>query len=235
MDKLAALRTFRAVVEQQSFSRAARALGLSNAATSKHVRELEEVLGAQLLQRTTRRMSLTATGRSYYEHIVAALEALAEADRSARDQAATPRGTLRVAAPMTLGLTGVSSAIAAFSLTHPQVELELSLDDRVVDLVREGFDVCIRGGGALPDSDLVARKLVNLERVVVAAPSYLGQAGTPRTPADLAAHRCLVYSLSASPTRWTFTRQAERQSVDVAGPLRVNNSLALVQAVVVGP
>ena len=234
MDKLTALRVFRRVVERESFSRAARDLRLSNAAVSKNVRELEEELGAPLIQRTTRRLHLTPVGEGYYQRAVAILDALAEADRSVKDLTTTPRGLLRVASPMSLGLTDVTPAIADFLVQYPDVKLELEMSDRAVDVVREGFDVCIRGGGALADSSLVAKKLTHLQRVVVGARSYIDRAGEPRSPAQLASHRCLVYSLSTSPTRWTFVKGASTKSVDIDGPLRASSSLALVQAAAAG-
>lgn len=234
MDKLTALRVFRRVVERESFSRAARDLSLSNAAVSKNVRELEDDLGARLIQRTTRRLHLTPLGESYYQRAVAVLDALAEADRTVKDHATTARGLLRVAAPMSLGLSGVAAATSEFLVRHPEVRIDLEMNDRVVDVVREGFDVCIRGAGPLADSNLVARKITRIDRIVVAAPSYVARTGEPRTPADLAQHRCLVYSLSSSPNRWSFVKGATRKAVDVDGPLRVNSSLALVQAAVAG-
>ncbi len=234
MDKLTALRVFRCVVERESFSRAARDLRLSNAAVSKNVRELEAELGAPLIQRTTRRLHLTPVGEAYYRRTVAILDALVEADRAVKDLTTAPRGLLRIASPMSLGLTAIAPAIAEFLLAYPDVKLDVEMCDRVVDVVREGFDVCIRGGGTLADSSLVAKKLARIDRVVIAAPSYLENAGEPRSPAQLATHPCLVYSLSSSPTRWTFVKGATTKSVDIDGPLRVNSSLALVQATVAG-
>ena len=234
MDKLTALRVFRRVVERESFSRAARDLRLSNAAVSKNVRELEAELGAPLIQRTTPRLHHTPVGEEYYQLTVAILDALGDADRAVRELTTAPRGLLRIASPMSLGLTHVAPAIAEFLVQYPEVKLDLEMSDRVVDVVREGFDLSIRGGGVLTDSTLVAKKLARLERVVVGAPSYVERAGEPRSPAQLAAHRCLIYSLSSSPTRWTFVKGSTTKSVDIDGPLRVNSSLALVQAAVAG-
>lgn len=234
MDKLTALRVFRRIVERQSFSRAARDLALSNAAVSKNLRELEEALGATLIQRTTRRLRVTPLGETYYRRAVEILESIADADRAVLDHARTLRGLLRVSCPMSLGLAGVAAAATDFLVRHPEVKLDLVLDDRLVDLVREGFDVCIRGGDPLPDSGLVARRLAPIERVLVAAPSYVARVGEPRTPRDLARHRCLVYSLSRTPARWTFVKGARTQAVVVDGPLQMSSSLALVQAAAAG-
>jgi DNA-binding transcriptional LysR family regulator len=234
MEKLTALRVFRRVVERESFSRAARDLRLSNAAVSKNVRELEAELGAPLIHRTTRRLHLTPAGEAYYGRVVAILDALVDADRDVKELTSAPRGVLRIASPMSLGLTDVAPAIAEFLVQYPDVKLELEMNDRAVDVVREGFDVCIRGSGALADSTLVAKKLARLERVVVAAPSFLERVGVPRSPGQLATSRCLVYTLSSSPTQWTFIRGTTKKSVVIDGPLRVNSSLALVQAAVAG-
>jgi DNA-binding transcriptional LysR family regulator len=234
MDKLTALRVFRRIVERQSFSRAARDLSLSNAAVSKNLRELEDELGAPLIQRTTRRLHVTPLGESYLRKAIAILDALAEADRTVKDHATTPRGLLRVAAPMSLGLTGIAATACEFLVRHPDVKLDLDMSDRAVDLLREGFDVCIRGGGAQRDSNLVAKRLTRIDRIVVASPTYLARSGEPRSPAELSQHRCLVYSLSSSPTRWSFVKGTAKKSVEIDGPLRVNSSLAIVQGAVAG-
>ncbi|MDF2695308.1 MAG: transcriptional regulator [Labilithrix sp.] len=237
MEKLTALRVFRRVVELASFSRAARDLRLSNAAVSKNIRELEEELGAPLIQRTTRRLHLTAVGEAYYERTSALLDALAEADREAKDASAVPRGLLRVSCPMSLGLTTVMPTIADFLAQHPSLRIDVEMNDRVVDLIREGYDLGIRGAGPLPDSTLVARKLTAIERVVVAAPSYVARAGEPRSPSQLASHPCLLYSLASQPSRWTFSKgrtASTTKTIEVDGPLRVNSSLGVVQAAVRG-
>ena len=175
MDKVTALRVFRRVAELASFSAAARQLRLSNAAVSKNVRELEEELGAQLLQRTTRRVQLTAAGEQYYRRIVAVLDELANADSAASEQSQAPRGRLRVAAPMSFGLSELAAKVATFGTLYPELSIELELNDRFVDVIQEGFDVAIRGSGPLPDSNLVAKKLLDIERVVCASPEYLLQ------------------------------------------------------------
>lgn len=234
MEKLTALRVFRHVVERKSFSRAARDLRLSNASVSKNVRELEAELGAPLIQRTTRRLHTTAAGEAYYARVVAILDALADADRAARDTSITPRGLLRVAMPMSIGLTRMMPAISRFLVEYPELRIELEMNDRVVDVVREGFDLAIRAGSALADSSLVARKLAVFDRVLVASADYVARAGSPRAPAELERHRCLVYSSSNDATEWTLVRGTTRRTVEIAGPLRVNSSLALVQSAVAG-
>lgn len=235
MDKLTALRVFRRVVERESFSRAAKDVGLSSAAVSKNVRELEAELGAPLIHRTTRKLGLTPVGRGYYERAVAILDALAEADRSVRDlSAAGPRGHLRVAAPMSLGLTLVAHAVNDFLAAHDGVDIDLEMDDRAVDVVNGGFDVTIRGAGGLEDSTLVAKKLGRIDRVAVASPGYLARRGRPAAPSDLREHACLVYSLSRAPRRWVFVKGGDREAIEVGGRLCINSSLALVTAAVAG-
>jgi len=234
MDKLTALRVFRRVAELASFSAAARGLRLSNAAVSKNVRELEEQLGAQLLQRTTRRVHLTAAGEQYYRRVVAVLDELANADGAASEQTQAPRGRLRVAAPMSFGLSELAAKVATFGTLYPELAIELELNDRFVDVIQEGFDVAIRGSGPLPDSNLVAKKLLEIERVVCASPDYLARHGEPRSPQALTRHRCLMYSLSSTPGVWTFLKGKSQVAVQLGGSLSVNSSLALGAAAVAG-
>ncbi len=235
MDQLVAMRTFRRVVERESFSAAARDLGLSNAAASKNVGELEARLGVRLLARTTRRMSVTEAGEAYYRRCVRILEEIDEAEREAASRAAEPRGTLRVSAPMSFGLAHVAPAIPDFLAAFTGVSVDLVMNDRYVDLVEEGFDVAVRAGGGLKDSSLIARRLAPLRRVVCGAPAYLAAHGTPRTPGELADHHCLVYSLARSPREWLFDGpQGQRVTVAVDGRYAVNSSLALQEALLAG-
>lgn len=234
MDKLTALRVFRRVAELASFSATARDLRLSNAAVSKNVRELEEELGAPLLQRTTRRVHLTAAGEQYYARVVAVLDELASADQAAAEESNAPRGRLRVAAPMSFGLSELAARVAAFSNLYPELTIELELNDRFVDVIQEGFDVAVRGSGPLPDSNLVAKKLLDIERVVCASPEYVARSGEPKSPQGLTRHRCLVYSVSSRPGVWTFNRGKAKATVELRGALLVNNSLALATAAAEG-
>lgn len=234
MDKLTALTVFRRVAELRSFSQAARELRLSNTAVSKNVRELEQELGTRLLHRTTRTVHLTSSGEAYHRRIADLLDRLDEADADASERADQPRGLLKVAAPVSLGIALIAPAIATFANAHPAVKIDLDMNDRYVDLVDEGFDLGLRGGGPLPDSSLIGRKLFVIERILCAAPSYLARHGRPTAPEDLAAHRCLVYSLSRTATRWTLRRARRVRPVEIDSPLHVNNSLALVRAAVAG-
>ncbi len=230
MEKLTALNIFRRVAELQSFSAAARELDLSNAAISKNVRELEAELGVRLINRTTRRLHLTEAGALYLTRTNAILDDLREADASVGELGAAPRGLIRVSAPMSLGIAKIAPAIADFLADYPEIRIELDLNDRYIDIVEGGFDIAIRGGARLDNSSLIARKLGDLDRVVCASPDYIGRHGAPRTPADLSDHACLAYTLSSAPHRWTFLRKGERQAIDISGPLRVNNSIAIAAA-----
>jgi DNA-binding transcriptional LysR family regulator len=234
MDVLTGMRTFRAVADAGSFSAAARSLAITTAWASKLVSQLEEHLGAQLLVRTTRRLSLTDAGHLYLERCVRLLGDLEEAERSVGRLQEAPRGRLRVAAPMSFGLLRLAPLLPDFQRRFPEVELDLLLNDRRIDLVEEGIDVAVRIGASLEDSTLVARKLGMGERIVCAAPSYLRAQGTPRHPRELAGHRCLRYSVHAAPGTWEFDGPEGHVTVDVRGPLQVNNSIALRTAAVAG-
>ncbi|MGH2413371.1 MAG: LysR family transcriptional regulator [Microcystaceae cyanobacterium] len=234
MDKLIALKVFRQVVELESFSRAADALNLSNAAISKNVQELEKELRTQLIHRTTRRLSLTATGRLYFQRICSILDELERVEETVADLSVKPHGLLRVTAPMSLGLTHVAAAIYQFQSIYPDIQIDLILNDRYVDLIEEGFDVGIRGGGIVNDTSLVTHRICDIQRVVCASPAYLKQYGEPKSPDDLKQHHCAIYTLARSPYEWSFWRGDETVTVKVDGSLKVNNSLAASQAAVAG-
>ncbi|MGI9384954.1 MAG: LysR family transcriptional regulator [Methyloligellaceae bacterium] len=234
MDQLTAMRVFRRVVELQGFSAAARDLGLSNAAVSKNVSELEAHLGTRLLNRTTRRMSLTEPGQGYYQRCVRILEDIEDADLAMSQLQAAPRGTLRVSAPMSFGLLHLAPAIPAYLQRYSEVSVDLVMNDRVVDLVDEGFDVAIRIGSTLADSSMISRRLAPVHRVVCGAPGYFEDRGVPRTPDDLRDHHCLVYSLASSPRLWRFTGADGATAVEIAGRYQVNSSIALRDALMAG-
>jgi DNA-binding transcriptional LysR family regulator len=234
LDKFTAMRTFRRVVECGGFAAAARALNLSNAAVSGHVRDLEDALGAALLVRTTRKVSLTEAGRAYFDRCIRILDDIEEAERSLGALQASPRGLLRVNAPMAMGVTVFAPVIARFGLRYPEVKVDLVLDDRTVDMVEEGFDVSLRVRAALPDSSLIARRLCSMPLVLCGSPDYIAGAGEPVTPDDLSGHRTLVYSLAAEPRSWTFHKDG-RTIVHVTDPvLSTNSSLVLRHGVIEG-
>ena len=184
MDQLTALRALRRVVELGSFTAAANALGISHSIVSRQIRQLENQLGAQLLNRTTRRFALTAAGQQYYLASRDILDALDAADRAVMQQQAQPSGSLRINAPMAFGALELAAWLPPFAARYPQLQLDLVCNDRMVDLIEEGFDVALRLTRGLPDSTLVARKLASSRMVAVASPAYLARHGRPVSPAD---------------------------------------------------
>ncbi len=234
MDRLAALTLFRRVAGSRSFAAAARSLGLSPAAVSKAIAALEARLGVRLINRTTRRMTLTEEGKIYLEHTARALDMLAEADEALAPVRSAPAGTLKVSAPMTVTLTRLSRKIPAFLSRYPGLKLDLQLDDRRVDIIREGFDLAIRGSDRLESSSLIARKLMVMRHVLCAAPAYFEQHGLPASPDDLGAHDCIRFSLSGHADAWEFTREGERVRVPVTARYSVSSSLAVREALRAG-
>lgn len=231
---LAGLFAFVRVAELGSFVRAAESLGLSKAAVSKQVSALERRLGAQLLHRTTRRLSLTEAGQAYLLHAQSALAEARAAENSVADTQTVPQGRLRVTVPMTFGLLHVSPWMSDFLREYPQIDLDLQLDDRARDLVLEGYDLAIRFGTQLRDSSLVARRLCDVRVLLCAAPDYLARHGRPSQPDQLNSYDCLHYSYNPSGRAWQFTRGDD--TVRVALPMRMeaNSSLALRAVMLAG-
>lgn len=233
MDRLMCMQVFVRVVEKGSFSAAAEELRISSTMVGKHVMHLEERLGARLLNRTTRRQSLTEVGGIYYERCKVALAEVEAAEMSATALQQVPRGLLRVNAPVTFGANVLVGAIGDYLRDYPEVHVELSLNDRVVNLVDEAYDVAIRIGN-LPDSSLVARKLAPYRMIACASPGYLAAHGTPKTPAQLAAHNCMGFMYSAAQKHWQFTDRGETSNVQINGNFKVNNGQALRTAALHG-
>ena len=221
---------FARVVEASSFSGAARELGVSKSAVSKQVSRLEDRLGVRLLNRTTRRLSLTEAGARFYEGCQRMLAEAEGAREAVTPLAAAPRGVLRVNAPMTFGVRHLSPALPALMARCPELSVDLVLNDRVVDLVEEGFDVGLRIG-QLRESSLIARRLADAPMLVCAAPGYLERAGVPARPEDLGGHPCLIYSYIEAGTVWRC-RSADGGAarVRVKGRLVANNGEALLAA-----
>ncbi|WP_342118723.1 LysR family transcriptional regulator [Pseudoduganella sp. OTU4001] len=235
MDQLAALRALRRVVEMGSFTAAADALGISHTIVSRQVRQLEEHLGVQLLNRTTRRFALTDAGRDYYEAARQVLDTLDDADRNVGRHQAEPTGTLRINAPMAFGTIEVAQWLPGFLARYPSLQVDLVCNDRMVDLIEDGFDVALRLARELPDSTLVARRLATSKVVLAASPAYLRQHDAPATPSDLVQHNCLVYTGAARPNEWTLTGpDGAEQTVAVRGTLQANTNIALRAAAVAG-
>lgn len=235
MDQLSALKAFCRVVEAGGFSAAATALNVSHTVMSKQVRQLEAHLGAQLLHRTTRKLALTEAGQTYYAYARRILDELEEADLAITHHHATPRGTLRINAPMAFGKLDMALWLPDFLARYPELKVDLVCNDRYVDLIEEGFDVAIRLAREMPDSTLMARKLAIAPTLLVASPSYLAQHGVPTTPQDLARHNCLTYTLVPKPNEWSFTMpDGGSISVAVSGTLQANTGVVLRAAALAG-
>jgi DNA-binding transcriptional LysR family regulator len=234
MDRFAVLEAFVRVAETGSFSEAARRLRTSKSAVSRHVAALEADLGVRLLQRTTRSLTLTEAGHGYFGRASRILADLVEADQSVSRMQAAPRGRLRVNAPMSFGYLHLAAAIPDFLVRHAEVSVELTMNDRFVDLVDEGFDMAVRIG-SLADSSLVARRLAPIRRAVCASPDYLAARGTPASPDDLQTHDCIGYTAVAQPQEWRFLDTDGRpRSMAVTGRLCANNGDAIRAAALRG-
>jgi DNA-binding transcriptional LysR family regulator len=232
MDKLRAMTAFVRIVEAGSLTAAAAALQVSGPSVVRALAGLERDVGVRLLNRTTRRSSLTDEGREYYERCRRVLLEVEAADALLSARQADPRGRLRVTAPLAFGRLHVAPLVREFMGRYPQVEVELLLLDRVVDLVEEGVDAAVRIG-ELPASSLVARRVGETRRIVCAAPQYLKQHGTPVTPADIAAHRCIVFTGLAPDDGWALGRD-RRSRITVRPVLRTNQFDVALDACVAG-
>jgi DNA-binding transcriptional LysR family regulator len=230
MDRLVSMATFVRAADLGGFAAVATELGISPTMVGLHVRALEERIGSRLLNRTTRRQSLTEVGRLYYERCKQILADVEEADQTASELRASPRGRLRVNAPVSFGVHALTPVIADYLALYAEVEVDLTVNDRVVDLVEEGYEVAIRVG-VLRDSSLVARPLAPYRLTLCAAPSYLAKRGTPKTPADLKRHNCLAFDRWGSQDTWKFQSGA---TAPVRGTLRTNNGEALRVAALQG-
>ncbi|MGH8849605.1 MAG: LysR substrate-binding domain-containing protein [Casimicrobiaceae bacterium] len=234
MDRFQAVTAFVKVVEAGSFVRAANRLGVSVSAVSRHVADLETHLDVRLLNRTTRRLSLTESGRLFYERCVQLLADLEEAEESASASTVAPRGTLRLSAPVTFGERHLAPAIGAFVGRYPGMRFDVELSDRAVDLVDEGFDAAIRIG-AIGSQNLVGRKIGETRMVCCAAPAYLDRRGEPKHPDDLAAHDCLTYEYAGQRNTWLFRdRDGSARSVRVSGAVHANSGRFLAALAVEG-
>lgn len=222
MDRLQAMRVFTSVVESGSFTRAAEQLNLSSTATSRHVAELEKHLGAQLLQRSTRRLHLTSIGAEYYDRCRQILADVDEAEAQAATAESQPRGMLRISLPFGIGLRYIAPLIPEFNKRYPDLELELSFSDRTIDLVEEGIDMAVRVTRDLKTT-LVARKLAPVRLMCCASPDYLERHGTPQTPEDLRNHRCIGYSYAPNGNMWAFTHEGKPLQVAVKSSFSANN------------
>ena len=237
MDNLLALKAFLRVAEEGSLAAAADKLGISRALVSKYVIALENQLGTRLFNRTTRRLSMTESGRSFYERSAQAVADLDEAMRCAADSGAAVRGTLRINCAHGFGRRYISPAIGDYLTHQPEVRIDLELNDRLVDIVEEGFDLAIRIG-RLEESTLVARKLATTQLVVCGAPAYLARHGEPKVPEDLVRHNCLGYTYTREQSVWSFRRPGAAPDGELAirvdGCVRANDGDTLMEVALAG-
>ena len=233
MTDLNLMAIFARVVEAGSFAEAARRMATSRSAISKAVAKLEKELGARLLNRTTRYLSLTEIGASVSEHCTRMLSEAEQARKLVDSLTTAPRGLLRVSASVAFGTLHIAPALAVFLSRYPEIRIDLTITDRWVDLAEEGYDVAIRVTGA-PPPNWVARKLAPVRRKLCATPGYFDQRGVPQSPADLVQHNCLDYTRSGEQGHWRFTGPDGDISVPVTGPLHVDDDEALSQAVLGG-
>jgi DNA-binding transcriptional LysR family regulator len=222
MDKTQEMASFVAVVEAGSFVGAADALGLSKAAVSRQVGELERRLGTRLLHRTTRRLSLTDDGQLFHARAKEVLAAIEEAESEITSRSGEPSGLLRINAPLTFGVLHLAPLWGRFADAHPKVSLEIDLSDRIVDLVEEGYDLAVRITN-LPSSQLVSRQLAKSRMVLCASPDYLARHGIPAHPRDLAAHRVISYSYWSTRDEWSFTGPDGEVRVRTQPRIHANN------------
>ena len=233
MEKLDAMQAFTKIVALGSYAEAGRHLGLTRSAVSKGVMELEQILGARLLDRTTRKVSPTEAGLAYYERCVEIIAQVEETELQVSRLHDEPRGVLKINAPMSFGARYLGSAIAEFMSAYPDLKVELSLNDRFIDPIEEGVDVTVRIA-SLEDSSLIARRLAAIRRVLAASPDYIAHHGAPLVPGDLVNHQCLNYGHSTLLQRWQLTNDSEVISVPISSRLCSNNGDVLRIAALAG-
>lgn len=232
MDVFEDMRIFVSAVDLHGFTAAADKLGLSKQFVSRRIGALEQRLGVRLLTRTTRKLAVTDLGRIYYERSVRILADVDEADLAVSSQSGQPRGLLRVSAPMSFGTMLLSQLVPRFLLAHPEVSLELDLNDRAVDIVGEGYDMAVRVA-ALADSTLIARPLAPVPMLVCCSPDYLARRGAPASPDELKRHDCILSSQSRSPL-WFFSEEGKLRALPVSGRIRLNNGELARDAAIAG-
>lgn len=234
MDQLSRIGIFVAVVRNESFIGAARDLGITSSAVSKQVQNLELDLQVKLLNRTTRRVSVTEEGAVFFARAERALDDLREAQEQVYELKSRPRGPLKVSLPLSLGVKYLGRAIAAFAQRYPEVELDVSLDDRFVDIAAEGFDLVVRIG-SLEDSSLTARRLASCPFIICASPAYLRQHGTPAAPQDLARHNVMLYTRNNARHEWRYKGGDNRPGqVDLKGSFKCDSGSVLCDAALEG-
>ncbi|MCI4664701.1 MAG: LysR family transcriptional regulator [Neomegalonema sp.] len=234
MDKLSVMRAFCRVVELKSFSKAADDLHVSAALLSRSIKQLEHSLGCVLLARTTRSMALTAHGALYYAEAQRLLAEFGAVEETLKRGVGAVEGRLRVNAPLSFGLVVLSPLLPKFRIAYPSLEIDLTLEDRTIDMIEGGFDVSIRVAAAMPDSNLIARIMGSMRQGLFAAPGYLSAEGRPQTPNDLKGHRLLSFSTAAHARKWVLLRSQEQTEFRFEPQLSVNNSLFLRDQLIAG-
>lgn len=222
MDNLTGMMVFAQVVQSGSFSKAGEVLGMSKSSVSKKVSFLEDRLGVRLLNRTTRKLSLTEIGETFYERCERIMSEAEEAELAITRLQDEPRGQLKISAPVSFGITHLGKPLAAFMDRYGDVQVDISLNDRFVDIIDEGYDMAIRIG-RLPDSSLIAKKIGSSRLIAAASPDYWKKHGKPKHPKDLAGHECLIYTLARHNFTWLYEEGGKQKSVDLAGSLKANN------------
>ncbi|SDW44083.1 LysR family transcriptional regulator [Roseicitreum antarcticum] len=233
MDRLSCDRMFAAVMEAGSFTAAAGRLGITSGQASKLVARLETALGVRLLNRTTRAISPTEAGQAYFDRLRPLLDEFDSLDAVVRDVTQAPRGRLRLTAPLTFGELELTPILNDFALRWPEIALDVSFSDRVVNLVDEGFDMAVRIGRP-GDSSMIARKLCDVRIITVAAPDWLSTNGAPQTPQEVAAHGCILDTNFRDPERWSYRINRKPIAVPVRGRLRYSNAQACLSAAEAG-
>jgi len=234
MDRFAELKAFCLVASNGGFSAAARQLGVATSSVTRLVDALEQRLGAPLLNRSTRSITLTDSGRGYFEHAAQILASLDEADDAAAGGNTEPGGVLRISAPVTLAIRYIAPLLPELARRHPKLALDLRLSDALSNMVDEAIDVAIRIGNPEQQPNLIARKLAGHRRHICASPAYLARHGAPQTPQQLAEHNCLLFSYGAARHSWRLRNAGLAQEIEVRGSLQVNNSEMLRQAALGG-
>nr|WP_299243389.1 LysR family transcriptional regulator [uncultured Halomonas sp.] len=232
MDNFAGIRAFTHVVKAGGFAAAAREMGLSRSVVNKTVINLEQELGAQLLQRSTRRVTPTDTGLAFYERCIQILSELDEATSAITALQSKPTGKLRVNAPMSFGTLHLSKVLAEYMALYPDVHVELMLNDRLIDAIEEGFDVTVRVGASQATTSLVTRELATARRVLCASPNYLETWGEPSVPSELNAHRCLHYGYLGSGSKWRLRGPGGEQAFAIQCVMSSNNAEPLRDAAI---
>ncbi|MBL4791329.1 MAG: LysR family transcriptional regulator [Kordiimonadaceae bacterium] len=233
MDKLACMRAFAGVVEAGGFSAAGREMKLSKALVSKYVAHLEDLLGVRLLQRTTRKVSTTSVGQSYYQRCRSLLDDLDELDLQVQENQNTPKGVLRITAPLSFAELHLMDIISEFSNEYPALEIDVSLSDRFVDIVEDGIDIALRIA-ELPDTALIARRLMAVRVPLCAAPAYLEEHGIPEHPSELVHHKCILEHRYDDAYRWPFVEDGQSLSLKLPSKLRVTGARAVRELALAG-